>query len=94
MGGGGYPRPTVGQKNYVEVDLSLFHRLEADANQAIASRSDTRTAQAIALANPRSSLQNVQTGMGSPDSHVAVFDIYLQRLSCIVLVMLERSLKT
>ena len=46
----------------------------------LASRYDSRTADAIIFTDSMSLLQKVKSGMGSPDWHVSMVDIHLRRL--------------
>ena len=45
-----------------------------------ASRYDSQTAHAIVLTDSISLLRKVKIGMGNPDWHVSMFDIYLRKL--------------
>ena len=46
----------------------------------IASRGDSQTTHAIILTDSMSLLQQVKSGMGSPDWNVSMVDIHLQKL--------------
>ena len=46
----------------------------------IASRGDSRNTQAIIFTDSMSVLQNVKSGMGSPDWNVSMVDIHLRKL--------------
>ena len=61
---------------------SLTMEVEAvtHAFRWIASRDDSQTRQAILLTYPMGLLQNVKSGMGSPDWNVSMVDVHLRKL--------------